>query len=343
MTSPSISVVVPNYNHASVLERRLESIYRQSHGAFEVLLLDDASTDGSLDILKAYAQKHAGNTRLFLNERNSGSPFSQWAKGIDLARGDVVWIAESDDYCELDLLEKLIQPFTDPEVVLSYGIPVSVDHGGAPISYQFADYASELPFARWQSTYVAEAADEVAAALGIRNTIPNASAALFRRGAALPFIMDPIWQRMRICGDWCFYLKILQGRRIGFVKEARSYFTHTETNTSAREARTKALVAEHMLALATIGMCYPSCPTDALQKNMEFLEAHFRHFFGENLPEGVRGHPALLFASVKNDLKRREQELESMMLSRSWRYTEWARKSASLLCSIRDLVFGCLR
>jgi glycosyltransferase involved in cell wall biosynthesis len=342
VTSPAVSVVVPNYNHAQFLERRLDSIYGQTFTDFEVLLLDDASDDESIDILKRYAERHARNTRLILKERNSRSPFAQWAKGIELARGNLVWIAESDDYCELDLLEHLRKPFAYPRVALSYAIPVSVDHGGTPISYQFAEYASELPLARWQSSYVAEAEEEVAVALGLRNTIPNASAALFRREAALPFLKDPIWQRMRICGDWCFYLKLLQGRRIAFVKEARSYFTHTETNTSAREARTKALVAEHMLALATIGMCYPSCPTAALEKNLAFLEGHFRHFFGDNFPEGLRGHPALSLISRKRDLELSERDRNRIFESRSWRYTAWARRCVSLLCNIRDRVlYSC--
>ncbi len=331
MTSPAVSVVVPNYNHAQFLERRLDSIYGQTFTDFEVLLLDDASDDESIDILKRYAERHARNTRLIQNERNSRSPFAQWAKGIELARGNLVWIAESDDYCELDLLEQLRKPFADPRVALSYAIPVSVDHSGTPISYQFADYASELPLARWQSSYVAEAEEEVAVALGLRNTIPNASAALFRREAALPFLKDPIWQRMRICGDWCFYLKLLQGRRIAFVKEALSYFTHTETNTSAREARTKALVAEHTLAVATIGMCYPSCPTAVLRENFLFLQAHFRHCFGDNLPEGISGHPGISFARATHDLER-------MLRSRSWRYTAWARRFTSLLRNIRDMI-----
>jgi glycosyltransferase involved in cell wall biosynthesis len=326
--TPSVSVVVPNYNHARFLKRRLDCIYGQTFRDFEVLLLDDASDDGSLNILKDYAEDHSANTRLIVNESNSRSPFAQWAKGIEGARGEFIWMAESDDYCELDTLEKLIKPFADPQVALSYGVPVSVDNEGLPVGYQFDNYAAELPLTRWQTSYVAEAEEEVAVALGLRNTIPNASAALFRREVALPFVKDPIWQRMRICGDWCFYLKILQGRKIAFVKEARSYFTHTETNTSAREARTKALVAEHMLAVATIGMCYPACPTSTLEKNLAFLEEHFRHFFGDNLPQGLCDHPAMSLFSIKRDLNR-------ILQSRSWKHTEWLRRCASLLRNLR--------
>ena len=338
MIKPRVTVVVPNYNHAPFLERRLKSIYGQTYDDFEVLLLDDASTDGSRDILRLYAAEHSDNTRLIINESNSGSPFAQWAKGIEAAQGELVWMAESDDYCEPDMLGHLVEPFKDPEVVLSYGIPLSVDREGTPISYQFEDYAAELPLQRWRASYVASADEEVTSCLGIRNTVPNASAALFRRSAAVAYINDPIWQSMRICGDWCFYLKIIQGGKIAFVKEAKSYFTHTEGNTSAREARTKALVNEQMLVLATIGIFYPSCPMPVLEKNLGFLIRHFRHFFGENLPEGVRNHPVTTVARLRRDLQIVQAELDSVLASRSWKFTAWLRACDSLLEKLKNRI-----
>lgn len=331
MSQPRISVVVPSYNHAPFLERRLKSIYGQTYNDFEVLLLDDASTDGSRDILRLYAADHADHTRLITNERNSGSPFAQWARGIEAAQGELVWMAESDDYCDPDMLGRLVEPFKDPEVVLAYGIPLSVDREGKPISYQFEDYAAELPLHRWRASYVASADEEVTSCLGIRNTVPNASAALFRRSAALAYINEPIWQRMRICGDWCFYLKIIQGGKIAFVKEAKSYFTHTAENTSAREARTKVLVNEQMLVLATIGMCYPSCPMPVLEKNIGFLAKHFRHFFGDDLPEGVRGHPLVSVGTSKS-------ELDRVLASPFWKCTAWARSLVSVLRGVKSHV-----
>ena len=68
--SPLISVVVPNFNHAPFLQQRLETIYNQTYKNFEVILLDDASTDNSREILRDFYERHKNNTRLILNEKN---------------------------------------------------------------------------------------------------------------------------------------------------------------------------------------------------------------------------------------------------------------------------------
>src|SRR6267378_4281709 len=116
---PRVSVVVPNYNHARFLRQRLDSIVGQTFQNFEVILLDDCSTDESRSILSEYARDP--RVRIEFNEKNSGSTFKQWNKGVRLARGKCVWIAESDDYAEPKLLEKLVDRLdADPKTVFSY-------------------------------------------------------------------------------------------------------------------------------------------------------------------------------------------------------------------------------
>ena len=97
--SPLVSIIVPNFNHAHFLRQRLETIYNQTYKNFEVILLDDASTDNSQNILREFQKIHSDNTRLLINEKNSGGVFYQWRKGIEISRGDLIWIAESDDFC----------------------------------------------------------------------------------------------------------------------------------------------------------------------------------------------------------------------------------------------------
>ena len=92
-----VSIIVPNYNHARFLPERLNSIFNQTFQDYEVILLDDASTDNSVEILNRYAA-NPKVSHFIVNQENSGSPFKQWKRGIDLARGEFVWIAESDDY-----------------------------------------------------------------------------------------------------------------------------------------------------------------------------------------------------------------------------------------------------
>jgi len=94
MKTPLLSIIVPNYNHAVFLPQRLDSIFNQTFQDFEVILLDDQSPDNSVEILQQYAQKYRDKVAHFItNDQNTGNPFVQWKKGIELARGEFIWIA----------------------------------------------------------------------------------------------------------------------------------------------------------------------------------------------------------------------------------------------------------
>lgn len=105
--APLVSVVVPNYNYARYLDARLSSILNQTFQDFELILLDDASTDNSLEILDKY-KNNPHVSHFIVNEQNTGSPFKQWMKGILLAKGEWIWIAEADDLCEFTFLETCV-------------------------------------------------------------------------------------------------------------------------------------------------------------------------------------------------------------------------------------------
>ena len=94
MKDSLVSIIIPNYNYAQFLEERLSSILEQSYTNYEIIFLDDASQDNSLEILQKY-QKYID--KFEVNQINSGNPFVQWNRGVRLARGDYLWIAEADD------------------------------------------------------------------------------------------------------------------------------------------------------------------------------------------------------------------------------------------------------
>jgi glycosyltransferase involved in cell wall biosynthesis len=95
--------------------------------ASAIILLDDCSTDDSRLILSKYADDP--RVRIEFNKVNSGSPFKQWNKGVSLALGEYVWIAESDDYADKRLLDAAMNPrlcFSTP--ALSY----TIEHKNLP-------------------------------------------------------------------------------------------------------------------------------------------------------------------------------------------------------------------
>jgi glycosyltransferase involved in cell wall biosynthesis len=101
---PTLSAIVPNYNHGAYLERCLPAIASQSVPPLELIVLDDASTDNSVEIIKRLAAQYP-IIRLVQNEKNLGV-MPNLNKGVELARGDYIFICSADDEIQPGLLEK---------------------------------------------------------------------------------------------------------------------------------------------------------------------------------------------------------------------------------------------
>lgn len=218
---PAVSIIVPNYNHASYLPRRLENIFNQTFKDFEVILLDDASTDESIEVLKKYA--HCANVRIIKNEQNTGSPCKQWLKGIDMARADLIWIAESDDACTPEFLETMLPAFRDPDVKLVYADSYVIDENDRVVGdYLNCEYLRSLSQTKWNKSYTVTATEEMNDGLGVKNTLLNISAALVRR----PEFDDEsrrILESMRIAGDWYFIAYVIRGGKIHYEAKKLNY------------------------------------------------------------------------------------------------------------------------
>lgn len=340
MNCPKVSVVVPNFNHAGLLRRRLDSVYGQTHQDLEVILLDDASTDGSMEILESYADRYPDRTRLLSNETNTGSPFAQWAKGIREARADLVWIAEADDYADTGLLEKLVAAFEDPQVVLAFAKPVYVDAQGVPGRFQFADYVGANCVSRWDAPYVVEGFREVHESMGIRNTIPNASAAMFRRTAAEPHIGDPLWQKTKVCGDWCLYLRLLAQGHSAYVGEAGAYYTFHNGNWSFRQSRAEGYLAEHAMAIAIIRALFPETPPETLRRNFDCLFFHLQWISGEERPTAAEDWQAVEYSRLWEqedklvaalaEIRAKSEHLDALEHELHAQRDKWAKCSSEL-------------
>lgn len=223
---PLVSVIVPNYNHAPYLHQRLDSIFNQTFPDFEVILLDDASPDNSVEILQYYMANYKNKiSHLLVNEQNSGTTFLQWKKGIELASGEFIWIAESDDYCEPTLLEKLHQALSrKPQAVVAAANLIQVDEQGKHLSnrtrYKNTTFSSKAALTQHftSGTY-----------------LWNASAVLFRKKA----VQSADWQwitSLKFCGDWLFWSQLLQTGGLITLKETLSYFRVHQKSVSSQEA-----------------------------------------------------------------------------------------------------------
>ena len=218
-----VSVIVPNYNYRRYLQERLDSIAAQTYPIYELIVLDDASDDGSKEWLKDEAARHFPEVRLVFNQRNSGSVFSQWLKGAQLASGDILWIAEADDVCEPDFVRTVIRSFDAPETILSYCQSRQMLADGSIASNDYLDYVADLSIERWCTDHVSEGMDEITSYLAVKNTIPNVSGVLVRREPFVSTMIDWFEQisKLRIAGDWLTYVLYLErSGRVAFHAEA---------------------------------------------------------------------------------------------------------------------------
>lgn len=220
---PIVSIIVPNYNHSAFLPQRLESVFQQTFQDFEVILLDDASTDNSVEILRRYSN-HSKVSHFQVNKINSGNAFKQWKNGISLAKGEFIWIAESDDFCELTFLEEIISRINDNHV-LAYSATVNINEKAEVLGLN--EWALGLDPARWLRDHENNGKEEIKNYLRYRNTIPNASAVIFRKESfqSIPFSVS-----MGFCGDWLFWTEILKKGSIIYVSRPLNYFRkHSST------------------------------------------------------------------------------------------------------------------
>ena len=240
--TPLVSVIVPNYNHEKFLAKRLDSILRQTYSNIELLILDDCSTDGSVDVISDYEKRHPETVRAMVNDRNSGNVFAQWQKGIDNTSGELIWICESDDFCDPDFLEKLVPQFADPSVLLGFGRIQFADADG---KYQegMDGYRENAEPGIWNRAQVRPAAQWFNNGFGVSNVIANVGGCLLRR-QKLP---DSVWKEARshsVLGDWFLYVTMANGGRIAYVPDAIAYFRQHGGNTSVRGFHRKAFYSE---------------------------------------------------------------------------------------------------
>lgn len=271
--APLVSIIVPNFNHSAYLRERLDSIYRQTYHNYEVILLDDCSTDGSCDILREYAQKHAGNTRFIPNERNSGSIFSQWNKGIQLAKGELIWIAESDDYSADNFLEEMTGLFRYASVRLAFARSLFMQNGQEIWSTE--EYLCDLDHFRWDKPFYMTAHNIVRFGFAVHNMIPNVSSAVFRNVGSFPDSMVEICSGMKLSGDWIFYLHMMQGGVVAYTNKTTNYYRVHQQSTSLKIQREDTYYREFEAVSRYIARNY-GITEELPARNLDNLKKHYQ-------------------------------------------------------------------
>ena len=104
---PLVSVIIPVYNSAKFISQTLESLLYQTMKDFEVVVVDDCSTDNSVEVVESFAEKFGGRLHVIKLPKNTGTPGLPRNIGIQFARGKYICFLDSDDFFTKTALEEL--------------------------------------------------------------------------------------------------------------------------------------------------------------------------------------------------------------------------------------------
>lgn len=139
---PAVSVVIPTYNRRQFVPAAIDSVLAQSFRDFEIIVVDDGSSDGTAELL---ARDYPA-IRTIVLPANGGRSMARnvgWA----MARGDYVAFLDSDDLWQPDKLARQVPLFADPQVVLVHGWVGKVDIAGRPLTTETAALEREFALA----------------------------------------------------------------------------------------------------------------------------------------------------------------------------------------------------
>ncbi len=271
---PLISVIVPNYNHAPYLRQRLDSIFNQTFQDFEVIILDDCSTDYSKEIIEEYRDRPQVS-HIVYNETNSGFPFKQWAKGFDLAQGEYIWIAESDDWAE---------PFFLEETVASLQANTKVS-----LAFTNSNWFSEDKSIKNSDIYRENTLINgdffLKEKMIKQNSICNASGVLFKKEFLCT--IPPYYQSFKGCGDWLFWIEFCLRGDVYYISKVLNHFRQHGNSTTKKNNLSGKAHEEYLRIFRYLKE----------RKKISFLRRHCSAVFFITLPQKrpdiVKGNPML--------------------------------------------------
>lgn len=221
MNNPLVSVIIPNYNHAKFLEQRIESVLNQSYSNFEIIILDDRSTDNSVAIIEKYKEnEHVSH--IVINQENSGSTFKQWKRGFELSSGKLIWIAESDDACSPELLQTLVLEFEkDSQCAIAFCRSNKIDINGNIIGSDGIDQDIHMDGRLFIKKYLCR-----------HNYVANASSAIFQKKTLS--LIDESYSNYRGNGDWLIWIEISRCGNVAYINKPMNLFRIHNSNTTAK-------------------------------------------------------------------------------------------------------------
>ncbi len=227
----NVSIIVPNYNYARYLKERIRSIRQQTFGDFEIILVDDASTDDSAAVLEEINPDDRLVIRAY--KENSGGVYLRRNKIIEEARGDWLWFAEADDSAHPKFLERLMGiAVSEPNLGIIHSRVAIMDQAGRLITDRIT-FDDEIQ-AHLSQDYVCRGYNE-AVKLTSGCYLATSSGLLLNRKAVLD--VGGYDLRLKMSSDWDLYLRLMQKYDIAYLDSPLAYYrSHTSSVTKTTDS-----------------------------------------------------------------------------------------------------------
>lgn len=206
--NPLISIITPTYNDGKFLVGCIESVLGQTYQNFEQIIVDDASSDETPDIIEKYTRLDK-RIKIIKHKNNWGIHRlpETYNQALELSRGELIGILEGDDFWPSDKLKKQVFLFENKKVVLSWGKAAFTDAKGNVLGFR--------PFRRSKESILSNhPAGAILKELLYRNLIPPVSVVLrkqtllsiggFQKCPDLPFVDYPTFLKMSLVGEFRF-------------------------------------------------------------------------------------------------------------------------------------------
>jgi glycosyltransferase involved in cell wall biosynthesis len=225
-----VSIILPSFNHELFLRDRLNSILNQTFKDWQIIIIDDKSSDNSLQILTEFYESNKQKVKHFsVNESNSGSGYFSWKKGIELANTEYIWVAETDDYSDEKFLEEQIKALDqNNNCALSFCASVYVDYDQS-FSHTSEKRTSDLQVPR--NEYMIFDGKVLIDRMPFETYITNGSSVVFRKPKG--GISSEIFE-YRQCSDIFLWTFLVESSSFIFLNKELNYFRRHLGSTSIR-------------------------------------------------------------------------------------------------------------
>jgi glycosyltransferase involved in cell wall biosynthesis len=209
---PEVSVVIPSYNHAAYIAEAVNSVLNQSLSDLELIVVDDGSSDASLDVLAKFS-----DPRMYILTQSNQGAHAAINRGLHAACGDFLAILNSDDAYHLQRLEKAIGVLkANAQIGLVGSYIQIVDHQGKALSIKHG-YQDCSPWPLEFPERSFRAGDELRATLLTENYLATTSNYVFSR-EGYERVGD--FRPLRYTHDWDFALRMAQVAQLELLPEA---------------------------------------------------------------------------------------------------------------------------